>query len=95
MEIKSVRNSASGIADQRPYSPNFTGKIVRNSEIRVIRDGIVIFESVLASLKRFKDDAKEVNKGYECGLSVERFNDLKEGDIIESFTMEAVKRKEL
>ena len=71
------------------------GKIVRNSEIRVIRDGIVIFESTLASLKRFKDDAKEVNKGYECGLSVERFNDLKEGDIIESFTMEAVKRKEL
>ena len=71
------------------------GKIVRNSEIRVIRDGIVIFESVLASLKRFKDDVKEVNKGYECGLSVERFNDLKEGDIIESFTMEAVKRKEL
>ena len=71
------------------------GKIVRNSELRVIRDGIVIFESVLASLKRFKDDAKEVNKGYECGLSVERFNDLKEGDIIESFTMEAVKRKEL
>ena len=69
------------------------GKIVRNSEIRVIRDGIVIFESVLASLKRFKDDAKEVNKGYECGLSVERFNDLKEGDIIESFTMEAVKEK--
>ena len=71
------------------------GKIVRNSEIRVIRDGIVIFESVLASLKRFKDDVKEVNKGYECGLSVERFNELKEGDIIESFTMEAVKRKEL
>ena len=71
------------------------GKIVRNSEIRVIRDGIVIFESTLASLKRFKDDAKEVNKGYECGLSVERFNDLKEGDIIESFTMEAIKRKEL
>ena len=71
------------------------GKIVRNSEVRVIREGIVIFESVLASLKRFKDDAKEVAKGYECGLSVERFNDLKEGDIIESFTMEAVKRKEL
>ena len=71
------------------------GKIVRNSEIRVIRDGIVIFESVLASLKRFKDDAKEVAKGYECGLSVEKFNDLKEGDVIESFTMEAIKRKEL
>ena len=71
------------------------GKIVRNSEIRVIRDGIVIFESTLASLKRFKDDVKEVAKGYECGLSVEKFNDLKEGDIIESFTMEAIKRKEL
>ena len=71
------------------------GKIVRNSEVRVLREGIVIFESVLASLKRFKDDAKEVARGYECGLSVERFNDLKEGDIIESFTMEAVKRKEL
>ena len=71
------------------------GKIVRNSEIRVIRDGIVIFESTLASLKRFKDDAKEVAKGYECGLSVEKFNDLKEGDVIESFTMEAIKRKEL
>ena len=71
------------------------GKIVRNSEIRVIRDGIVIFESTLASLKRFKDDAKEVAKGYECGLSVEKFYDLKEGDVIESFTMEAIKRKEL
>ena len=71
------------------------GKIVRNSEVRVIRDGIVIFESTLASLKRFKDDAKEVARGYECGLSVEKFNDLKEGDIIESFTMEAIKRKEL
>lgn len=71
------------------------GKIIRNSEVRVIRDGIVIFESSLASLKRFKDDAKEVNAGYECGLSVERFNDLKEGDIIESFTMQATERKQL
>ena len=71
------------------------GKIVRSSEIRVIRDGIVIFESTLASLKRFKDDAKEVARGYECGLSVEKFNDLKEGDIIESYSMEAIKRKEL
>ena len=71
------------------------GKIIRNSEIRVIRDGIVIFESTLASLKRFKDDAKEVNSGYECGLSVEKFNDLKEGDIIESFTMQAIERKQL
>lgn len=71
------------------------GKIIRNSEVRVIRDGIVIFESTLASLKRFKDDAKDVNAGYECGLSVERFNDLKEGDIIESFTMQATERKQL
>ena len=72
-----------------------TGKVERNAGVRVIRDNIVIHEGKLATLKRFKDDAKEVNKGYECGLSVERFNDLKEGDIIESFTMEAVKRKEL
>ena len=71
------------------------GKILRNSEVRVIRDGIVIFESTLASLKRFKDDAKEVNAGYECGLSVEKFNDLKEGDIIESFSMQAIERKQL
>jgi len=71
------------------------GKIVRNSSVRVIRDGIVIFESVLASLKRFKDDAKEVNQGYECGLSIEKYNDLKEGDIIESYTMEEIKPKQL
>ncbi|MDD6796127.1 MAG: translation initiation factor IF-2 [Clostridiaceae bacterium] len=71
------------------------GKIKRNSEVRVIRDGIVIFEGNLASLKRFKDDAKEVAKGFECGLSVEKYNDLKDGDIIESFVMEAVQRKEL
>lgn len=71
------------------------GKITRNSDVRVIRDGIVIFESKLASLKRFKDDVKEVNSGYECGLSIEKFNDIKEGDIVEAFTMEEVKRKEL
>ena len=71
------------------------GKIIRNSEIRVVRDGIVIFESKLASLKRFKDDVKEVARGYECGLSVEKFNDIREGDIIESYSMEAIKRKEL
>ncbi|WP_055667814.1 translation initiation factor IF-2 [Desnuesiella massiliensis] len=71
------------------------GKIVRNSDIRLIRNGIVILESKLASLKRFKDDAKEVNTGYECGLSIEKFNDIKEGDIIESYTMQEVKRKEL
>ncbi|MBW6409733.1 translation initiation factor IF-2 [Clostridium weizhouense] len=71
------------------------GKLQRNAETRVIRDGIVIFESTLSSLKRFKDDAKEVNAGYECGLTVDKFNNIKEGDIIECFMMEAIKRKEL
>ena len=71
------------------------GKIVRNSEVRVIREGVVVFEGVLASLKRFKDDVKEVASGYECGLSIERFNDIKVGDIIEAFKMEAIIRKEL
>lgn len=69
------------------------GKINRNSEVRIIRDGIVIHEGKLASLKRFKDDAKEVNTGFECGISIEKFNDIKEGDIIECFVMEAVPRK--
>ncbi|AGX42441.1 translation initiation factor IF-2 [Clostridium saccharobutylicum] len=71
------------------------GKLQRNAETRVIRDGIVIFESTLSSLKRFKDDAKEVNAGYECGLTVDKFNNIKEGDIVECFMMEAIKRKEL
>ena len=68
------------------------GKIVRNTDIRVVRNGIVVHEGKLASLKRFKDDAKEVASGFECGLSVERFNDLKEADVVEAFTMEEVKR---
>ncbi len=68
------------------------GKITRNSEVRVIRDGIVINEGKLASLKRFKDDVKEVQQGFECGISIESFNDIKEGDIVEAFEMEEVKR---
>ncbi len=72
-----------------------SGKMVRNAKIRLIRDGIVIFEGELASLKRFKDDVKEVAQGYECGLSIEKYNDLKEGDIVEAFEMQEVKRKEL
>jgi len=68
------------------------GKVARNSDIRVIRDGIVIHEGKLASLKRFKDDVKEVLQGFECGLSIERFNDIKEHDIVESFAMEEVAR---
>lgn len=67
------------------------GKVVRNSDIRMVREGIVIHEGKLASLKRFKDDVKEVSQGFECGLSIERFNDLKEGDIVEAFAMEEVK----
>ena len=68
------------------------GKIVRSCSVRVVRDGIVIHEGSLASLKRFKDDAREVAENYECGLTVEKFNDIKEGDIIEAFTMEEIPR---
>ncbi len=68
------------------------GKIARNAQIRVVRDGIVIFEDKISSLKRFKDDAKEVAQGYECGVGLERFNDIKEGDILEAFIMEEVER---
>jgi translation initiation factor IF-2 len=71
------------------------GKITRNSEIRLLRDGVIVHEGKLASLKRFKDDAKEVLAGFECGLSIEKFNEIKEGDIIEAFVMESVVRKEL
>lgn len=71
------------------------GKIVRNAEVRLIREGIVIFEGVLGSLKRFKDDAKEVTAGYECGFSIEKYNDIKEGDIVEAFKMEEIERKDL
>jgi len=68
------------------------GKIARNAQIRVVRDGIVIFEDKIASLKRFKDDAKEVAQGYECGVGLEKFNDIKEGDILEAFVMEEIER---
>jgi translation initiation factor IF-2 len=64
------------------------GKVTRDSRVRVLRDSVVIYEGKLGSLKRFKDDAREVAAGYECGLSVENFNDLKEGDVIEAFMME-------
>ncbi len=68
------------------------GKIARSNDVRVIRDGIVVFEGKMTSLKRFKDDAKEVAQGYECGIGVEKYNDLKEGDQIEAFTMEEIAR---
>ena len=66
------------------------GKIVRNCGVRLVRDGIVIHEGELASLRRFKDDVKEVQTNFECGLSIEKFNDIKEGDIVEAFVMEQI-----
>jgi translation initiation factor IF-2 len=69
-----------------------SGKIARNAKMRLIRSGIVVFEGNIDSLKRFKDDAKEVAQGYECGISLDKFNDIKEGDIIEAFVMETVER---
>jgi len=68
------------------------GKIARNAQIRLLRDNIVIHEGKIDSLKRFKDDAKEVNTGYECGIGIERYNDIKEGDVIECFIMEEIER---
>lgn len=69
------------------------GKITRDSGIRLIRDGVVIFEGEIDALKRFKDDAKEVAQGYECGITIKNFNDVKEGDIIEAYVMEEIERK--
>ena len=65
-----------------------SGKVARNAKIRVVRDGIVITEDEISSLKRFKDDMKEVASGYECGIGLQKFNDIKEGDILEAFIME-------
>ena len=66
------------------------GKVTRSSQIRVLRDGIVIFEDKIKSLRRFKDDVREVTQGYECGIGLERFNDIKEGDVLEAFAMEEI-----
>ena len=68
------------------------GTVTRNSQIRVVRDGIVVFEDRISSLRRFKDDVKEVQQGYECGIGLEKFNDIKEGDILEAYVMEEVAR---
>ena len=68
------------------------GKITRNAQIRVIRDGVVVFEDKIASLRRFKDDVREVAAGYECGIGLEKFNDIKENDVLEAFVMEEVER---
>ena len=68
------------------------GKITRKSHIRIIRQGIVIYEGKIASLKRFKDDVREVVSGYECGIGLEKFNDIKEQDVFEAFIMQPVER---
>jgi translation initiation factor IF-2 len=69
------------------------GKVTRNAGLRLLRDGVVMFEGALLSLRRFKDDAKEVVSGFECGIGIEGFNDIKEGDIIESYIKKEVARK--
>jgi translation initiation factor IF-2 len=68
------------------------GVFTRSSQARVLRDGVIIYEGVLSSLKRFKDDVREVRQGFECGIGIENFNDIKEGDVIEAFTMKEVER---
>ena len=68
------------------------GKITKNASVRLLRDNIVVHEGVMASLKRFKDDAKEVNQGYECGITIKNYNDVKEGDVIEAFEMQEIAR---
>lgn len=69
------------------------GKVTRDSNVRVLRDGVITFDGKLSSLKRFKDDAKEVNAGYECGITIERFNDIKVGDVFEFYTFEELKQE--
>ena len=69
------------------------GKITRNSKIRIIREGVVIYTGELASLKRFKDDVKEVSAGYECGLNINNFNNIEVGDIVEAYENVEVKRE--
>ncbi|MEE1228726.1 MAG: translation initiation factor IF-2, partial [Lachnospiraceae bacterium] len=68
------------------------GSVTKDSQVRLVRDGIVVYEGTLASLKRFKDDAKEVKQGFECGIVFEKFNDIKEGDQVEAFVMEEIPR---
>ena len=70
-----------------------SGKIFRDSKIRIIREGIVVHDGVLTSLKRFKDDVKEVAKGYDCGIQIKGYNDIQERDTIEAYKEVAVKKK--
>lgn len=67
-----------------------SGKITRDSKVRLVRDGIVVYSGELGSLKRFKDDVKEVKAGFECGLTIQNYNDIKENDVIEAYQMKEV-----
>ena len=69
-----------------------SGTVKRANDIRVIRDGIVVYSGEIGQLKRFKEDVQEVKKGFECGLSIKGFNDLKEGDVVESYEVREIKR---
>ena len=69
------------------------GKVIRNSKVRLLRDGLTIFDGSINALKRFKDDVREVEQGFECGISLENFNDIKVGDVIESYKIVETKRK--
>ena len=68
------------------------GKVSRNAKARLVRNGIVIYDGAISSVRRFKDDVKEVNRGYECGIMLENFNDIKEEDIIEIYEMQEIER---
>ena len=68
------------------------GKIARNAQIRIVRDGVVIFEDKISSLRHFKEDRREMAQGYECGIGLERYGDIKEGDILECFQMVEIER---
>ena len=68
------------------------GKVTRDAQVRVLRDNIVLHQGTVGSLQRFKDSVKEVTSGYECGMSIDRFNDIKEGDVFECFAMEEIKQ---
>ena len=68
------------------------GKVTRDAQVRVLRDNIVIYDGVVGSLQRFKDSVKEVAQNYECGMSIEKFNDIKEGDVFECYVMEEIPR---
>ena len=89
-EVRNVFSLPGGMAIAGCYVPD--GKITRNSQCRLLRDNVVVYTGRVGSLRRFKDDVREVQTGYECGIGLERFNDVKVGDVIETFRMEEIKR---